>query len=332
MKFIDQAIIILKAGNGGNGIISFKREKNNPKGGPDGGDGGDGGSIFFEANKNLNTLIDYTFKKFIQAENGESGKNRNKSGKKGKDIKLFIPLGTKIINYFTNEIIKEFKYHKQSFLIIQGGWHGIGNYRFKSSTNRTPKKRTLGKIGDTIKVKLELSLLADIGIIGLPNVGKSTFMRIISSAKPKIGNYCFTTLQPNLGVFFTKSKKSITFADIPGIMKGASKGVGLGLKFLRHIEKCKILFHIIDLSVPNYQTIIKNINTINKEIRAYKNNLYKKKKWLVFNKSDLLNKKDIKYKIKKILKKIPNIEKYFVISAINKTGLENLYKSLQKII
>ncbi|CAL4322344.1 GTPase ObgE/CgtA [Buchnera aphidicola (Chaitophorus sp. 3695)] len=332
MKFIDQAIITLKSGNGGNGIISFKREKNNPKGGPDGGDGGDGGSIFFEANKNINTLIDYTFKKFIQAENGESGKNRNQSGKKGKHINLFVPLGTKIINYDTNEIIKEFTYHKQSFLILQGGWHGLGNYRFKSSTNRTPKKRTVGKIGKTIKIKLELSLLADVGIIGLPNVGKSTFIRSISSAKPKIGNYCFTTLQPNLGVFFTKSKKSITFADIPGIIKGASKGAGLGLKFLRHLEKCKILLHIIDLSIPCYKKIIEDIKIINKEIKLYKKDLYKKKKWLVFNKSDTLHKKDIKYKINKILKQEKNITKYFIISAIKKNGLNTLCKNLIKTI
>ncbi|MCW5197573.1 Obg family GTPase CgtA [Buchnera aphidicola] len=332
MKFIDQAIIILKAGNGGNGIISFKREKNNPKGGPDGGDGGDGGSIFFQANKNINTLIDYTFKKFIQAQNGESGKNRNKSGKKGKNLTLFVPLGTKIINYNTNEIIKEFKYHKQSFLLLQGGWHGLGNYRFKSSTNRTPKKKTLGKIGETIKIKLELSLLADVGIIGLPNVGKSTFIRSISSAKPKIGNYYFTTLRPYLGVFFTKSKKSLTFADIPGIIKGASRGIGLGLKFLRHIEKCKILLHIIDLSIHNYKLIIKNINIVNKEIKLYKKKIYKKKKWLVFNKSDLIKKEDIKYKIKKILKKINYVEKYFIISAINKKGLNTLCKNLSKII
>lgn len=332
MKFIDQAIITIKAGNGGNGIISFKREKNNSKGGPDGGDGGDGGSIFFKADKNINTLIDFSFKKFIQAENGESGKNRNKSGKKGKNIKLLIPLGTKIINCNTNEIIKEFKYHKQSFLILQGGWHGLGNYRFKSATNRTPKKRTLGKIGETIKIKLELSLLADIGIIGLPNVGKSTFMRSVSSAKPKVGNYCFTTLKPNLGVFFTKSNKNIIFADIPGIIKGASKGVGLGLKFLRHIEKCKILLHIVDLSIPNYKKIIYDINILNREIKLYKNKLYKKKKWLIFNKSDLLKKKDIQKKIHKILKKIQNVEKYFIISAIKKTGLNILCKNLVKII
>ncbi|WP_343187640.1 Obg family GTPase CgtA [Buchnera aphidicola (Periphyllus koelreuteriae)] len=332
MKFIDEAIIKIKSGNGGNGIISFRREKNAPKGGPDGGDGGDGGSIWFKSDKNLNTLIDYTFKKIIQAENGESGKKRNKSGKKGKDKILFVPIGTKIINFDNNEIIKEFKYDKELFLAIQGGWHGLGNTRFKSPTNRTPRKRSIGKKGETKVIKLELSLLADIGILGLPNVGKSTFMKSISSAKPKIGNYAFTTLIPNLGVFFTKSKKKIIIADIPGIISGASKGSGLGLKFLKHLEKCKILLHMIDLSVKNYKEIIKNIFIIHTELKLYNYSLYKKKRWIIFNKSDLIKKKKIKKKISKILKKVKNIKKYYIISSVTKNGINNLCKDFSKLV
>ncbi|CAL4322317.1 GTPase ObgE/CgtA [Buchnera aphidicola (Periphyllus testudinaceus)] len=332
MKFIDEAIIKIKSGNGGDGIISFRREKNAPKGGPDGGDGGDGGSIWFQSNKNLNTLIDYTFQKIIKAENGESGKNRKKSGKKGKDKILSVPIGTKIINCYNNEIIKEFKYDKELFLLIKGGWHGLGNNRFKSPTNRTPRKRSLGKKGQEKTIKLELSLLADVGVLGLPNVGKSTFIKSISSAKPKIGNYLFTTLIPSLGVFFTKSKKKIVIADIPGIISGASKGAGLGLKFLKHLEKCKILLHIIDLSLNKYKEIVKNILIITKELKLYNKSLYKKKRWIVFNKSDLIEKNQIKIKIKKILKKVKNIKKYYVISSITKNGINNLCKDLSKLV
>ncbi|NIH16566.1 MAG: Obg family GTPase CgtA [Buchnera aphidicola (Periphyllus lyropictus)] len=332
MKFIDEAIITLKAGNGGNGIVSFRREKNAPKGGPDGGDGGNGGNIWFQSNKNINTLIEYTFKKIISAENGENGKNQNKSGKKGRDKILYVPVGTKIIDLKNNKIIKEFTQDKQSILINQGGWHGLGNNRFKSPTNRTPKKRSLGKKGEIKEIKLELSLLADVGILGLPNVGKSTFMKSISSAKPKIGNYFFTTLIPNLGVFFTKSKKRIVIADIPGIIKGASKGVGLGIKFLKHLEKCKILLHIIDLSVLNYKQIIKDMLIIKHELKMYKKSLYKKKRWIIFNKIDLLDKKNISKKIIKIIKNTKKIKKYYLISCITKEGINNLCKDLSELI
>ncbi|NIH41072.1 MAG: Obg family GTPase CgtA [Buchnera aphidicola (Periphyllus aceris)] len=331
MKFVDEAIIKIKSGNGGDGIISFRREKNAPKGGPDGGDGGNGGSILFKADKNLNTLVDYTFKKIIKAENGKPGQNRKKSGKKGTDKILLVPIGTKIINCYNNEIIKEFTYDQELFLAIQGGWHGLGNNRFKSPTNRTPRKRSLGKLGEEKTIKLELSLLADIGVLGLPNVGKSTFIRSVSSAKPKIGNYFFTTLIPNLGVIFTPKKKKIIIADIPGIIQGASKGIGLGLKFLKHLEKCKILLHIIDLSIEKYQDIIKNINIINNEIKQHNYQLYKKKRWIIFNKSDLLKKKNINFKINKIIKK-KNIKKYYVISSIKKKGIKNLCNDLSKLI
>ncbi|CAL4322270.1 Obg family GTPase CgtA [Buchnera aphidicola] len=331
MKFIDEAVITVKSGNGGNGIISFRREKNAPKGGPDGGDGGNGGSIFFQADKNLNTLVDYTFNKFISAENGKNGQKRKKSGKKGKDKILYVPIGTKIIDFYHNKIIIELKKHKQSFLFIQGGWHGLGNNRFKSPTNRTPKKRSLGKIGEKKTVKLELSLLADIGVVGLPNVGKSTFVKSVSSAKPKIGNYLFTTLIPSLGVFLTKSKKKIIIADIPGIISGASKGIGLGLNFLKHLEKCKILLHIIDLSIPNTQKIIQNILTVVKEIKKYNSILYKKPRLFVFNKSDLIQKKEISFKIKKIKEKIKITKKYYIISSITKYGIKTLSQDLSNL-
>ncbi|CAL4323480.1 GTPase ObgE/CgtA [Buchnera aphidicola (Eriosoma grossulariae)] len=324
MKFIDEAIINIKAGNGGDGCTSFRREKYIPKGGPNGGDGGDGGNIWLIASKNLNTLVDYRFKKIFHAMNGENGKPKNCSGKKGLDLILSVPIGTRLINNDTDEIILDMIIEKEKILIAKGGWHGLGNTRFKSSTNRTPKKNTKGKKGEQINVKLELILLADVGTLGLPNAGKSTLITKISSAKPKIADYPFTTIIPTLGVVKIGEKNSFVIADIPGLIAGASQGIGLGIQFLKHLERCKILLHIIDISSNDIKLIINDIRIIITEIKQYNMQLYQKPRWLVFNKIDLLNIEQIKSKINKILKNIIPKPKVYLISSLKKIGTDKL--------
>ncbi|QCI25022.1 Obg family GTPase CgtA [Buchnera aphidicola (Rhopalosiphum padi)] len=323
MKFIDHTIIQVIAGNGGNGCVNFRREKYIPKGGPDGGDGGDGGNIWLESNNNLNTLIDLRFKKIFQAPHGENGSGRNCSGKKGDDIKIYVPIGTKIINYQTREIIGDLIKHKQKMLIAKGGWHGLGNTRFKSSINRTPRQRTLGTIGEKRDIQLELILIADVGTLGMPNAGKSTLVKNISGAKTKIANYPFTTLNPVLGSVSIQDKKFI-IADIPGIIKDASQGSGLGIHFLKHLERCKILLHIVDLCPTDYSSPIENIKIVLNELKKYNTSLYKKPRWLVLNKIDLIKSSEIE----KIISQIKNFlrikEKFYLISSIKKTGIKKL--------
>ncbi|MDE5285422.1 MAG: Obg family GTPase CgtA, partial [Buchnera aphidicola] len=265
------------AGNGGNGCISFRKEKYIPKGGPDGGDGGDGGNIWLKADNNLNTLTDLRFKKIFQAQHGKNGSNKNCSGKKGQDITILVPIGTKIINNQTREIIDDLIVHKQKLLVAKGGWHGIGNTRFKSSTNRTPRQNTLGKKGEVRELQLELIVIAEVGTLGMPNSGKSTLVKHISNAKTKISDYPFTTLNPILGSVKIGNKKFI-IADIPGLIKGASKGRGLGINFLKHLERCKILLHIIDLVPIDQSNPIDNIIIILNEIKKYSIKLYHKPK------------------------------------------------------
>lgn len=323
MKFIDQTIIQVIAGNGGNGCINFRREKYIPKGGPDGGDGGDGGNVWLESDNNLNTLIDLRFKKIFQAPHGGNGLGKNCSGKKGKDIKIYVPIGTKIINYQTREIIGDLIKNKQKILIAKGGWHGLGNSRFKSSINRTPRKRTLGSKGEKRDIQLELILLADVGTLGMPNAGKSAFVKSISGAKTKIADYSFTTLNPILGSVYTKEKKFI-IADIPGIIQGASQGLGLGINFLKHLERCKILLHIVDIYPTNYSNPIENIKIVLDELKKYNINLYNKPRWLIFNKIDLIKNSEIKLIIRKIKNTLKIKEKFYLISSIKKIGLEKL--------
>jgi GTP-binding protein len=247
MKFLDQAKIYIKAGNGGSGSASFRREKFVEYGGPDGGDGGSGGSIIFESERNLNTLIDFRYSQHFKAEEGRAGSKRNKTGAGGKDLLIKVPVGTQIYEEDNNTLIYDFVRNKERYLVAAGGGGGLGNVRFKSSTNRAPKKKTKGKIGEEFWIWLQLKIIADIGIVGLPNAGKSSLLSSITRARPKIASYPFTTLDPNLGVAYYDDKE-VTLADIPGLVEGAHKGVGLGDKFLRHIERCKILLHLIDLS------------------------------------------------------------------------------------
>ncbi|CAL4322171.1 Obg family GTPase CgtA [Buchnera aphidicola] len=328
MKFIDTVNITVTAGNGGNGCIHFRREKYEPKGGPDGGNGGFGGSIWIKVDPNLNTLVDYRFKKHILAKNGKNGKANNKTGKNGENCNIYVPIGTRIINSSTNEIIADLNTKKKKILIAKGGNPGIGNTKFKSSINRTPYQRTLGKIGETRFLKLQLILIADVGIIGLPNSGKSTLISSISSAKPKIASYPFTTLIPTLGTVYINQNQKFIIADIPGLIQGASKGLGLGTTFLEHVKKCHILLHLIDFFTDS-KTIINNIRIIEKELKNYSYNLYNKPRWIIFNKIDnYKKKKEMNEKIKKIKEKIKNTKKIFFISAIEKMGTEQLCYSL----
>tara|TARA_Y200000002_G_C22670969_1_gene660005 strand:- start:1429 stop:2415 length:987 start_codon:yes stop_codon:yes gene_type:complete len=322
MKFLDQAKINLKAGNGGSGSASFRREKYVEFGGPDGGDGGDGGSILFEAERNLNTLIDYRYSQHFKAENGKPGSKKNKTGANGKDLVLKVPIGTQIYEEDNNTIIYDFKKNNEKYLVASGGKGGLGNVRFKSSTNRAPRKKTNGKNGEEFWIWLQLKIIADIGIIGLPNAGKSSLLAALTRAKPKIANYPFTTINPNLGVTYYNNKE-VTLADIPGLVEGAHKGIGLGDKFLRHIERCKILLHLIDVTEND---LAENYQKIRSELKSYDLSLSKKKEIIYFNKSDLLEKKILKQKLDIFTKKIK--KKYKIISVFKKDDIQTIKKVL----
>ena len=322
MKFLDQAKINLKAGNGGSGSASFRREKFVEFGGPDGGDGGDGGSILFEAERNLNTLIDYRYSQHFKAENGKAGSKKNKTGANGKDLILKVPIGTQIYEEDNNTIIYDFKKNKDKYLVASGGKGGLGNVRFKSSTNRAPRKKTNGKDGEEFWIWLQLKIIADVGIVGLPNAGKSSLLAALTRAKPKIASYPFTTINPNLGVAYYNNKE-VTLADIPGLVEGAHKGVGLGDKFLRHIERCKMLIHLLDLTDDN---LAENYQKIRSELKNYDASLSKKKEIIYLNKSDLIEKDELKEKIDIFNSKIK--KKFKIISVFKKDDIQTMKKAL----
>ncbi len=322
MKFIDETKILVKAGNGGKGCLSFRREKYIPLGGPDGGDGGDGGSIFVRATDSLNTLVDFRNKNTFRAENGGSGLSKNKKGKTGNDLIIDVPVGSMVYDTETQELICDLNQNQQSIKIVTGGKHGFGNTHFKSSTNRAPRKTTSGQNGEEKELKIILKVLADVGLIGLPNAGKSSILGAISMAKPKIANYAFTTTSPNLGVVLLNDYEKFVVADIPGLIKGASKGAGLGIQFLKHISRTRLLLHVIDLSFDNVDDVINDISTINEELKEYDGGLDKKDKWFVFNKIDLFVDKDLE-KMKSILDKEIKDKKFYV-SAKKNTGLKDL--------
>ena len=324
MKFLDKEKIYIKAGNGGSGSASFRREKFIEYGGPDGGDGGNGGSVIFVSERNLNTLIDFRYSQHFKAEKGQDGSKRNKTGAGGEDLIIKVPVGTQIYEEDNNTLIYDFVKNNEKYLIATGGKGGLGNVRFKSSTNRAPKKKTKGKLGEEFWIWLQLKVIADIGIVGLPNAGKSSLLAALTKAKPKIASYPFTTLDPNLGVAYYDNKE-ITLADIPGLVEGAHKGVGLGDKFLRHIERCKVLLHLIDLSEED---LLGNYKKIRNELSNYDKNLSKKKEIIFFNKSDLFDKKDIDIKIKTFKNKIKS--KLEIISIFSKKDLLKIKKILLK--
>ena len=322
MKFLDQVKIHVKAGDGGAGSSSFRREKFIEFGGPDGGDGGDGGSVFLFAEENLNTLIDFRFQQHFKAEKGQNGMGKKKTGRNGKDLILKVPIGTQIFEEDNNTLIEDLRKVGQKIIIAQGGKKGLGNVRFKSSTNRAPRKKTDGSEGESFWIWLQLKVIADIGIIGMPNAGKSSLLSVLTKAKPKIANYPFTTINPNLGVT-SYSDKEITIADIPGLIEGAHEGVGLGDKFLRHIERCKSLIHLIDITEND---ILENYLKIRKELSKYSNGLLKKKEIIVFNKIDIINVNEINEKINYFKTKIK--KKIYKISVAQNKGLLTLRKLL----
>jgi GTP-binding protein len=327
MRFIDEAVIEISSGDGGNGCLSFRREKFIPKGGPDGGDGGKGGSINFIAKESLHTLQDFKLKRKYKAQNGRQGKGKNMHGKDGEDTILEVPLGTLLINEETDELLCDLTKANQVYTAVTGGKGGLGNARFKTSTNRAPRKTTEGKLGEIVNVRLELKVLADVGLLGKPNAGKSTLISKISSAKPKIADYPFTTLSPNLGVVKFNSYSSFVIADIPGLIPGASEGIGLGIDFLKHLSRVEILLHLIDVEEGNPKEIKKNFDNINKELKAFSNELNKKEQWVVISKIDIISEDKIKY-IKKEAKKLFSKKNVFYVSSISGAGLEDLIQGI----
>lgn len=324
MKFVDKAVILVIAGDGGHGCVAFRREKYIPHGGPNGGDGGDGGDVYLLADKNLNTLIDYRFVKSFRAERGQNGHSNNCTGRRGKDTIIKVPVGTRVNDQETGEILADMTSHKQKLMVAKGGWHGLGNARFKSSVNRAPRQKTLGTTGEAREILLELLLLADAGILGLPNAGKSTFIRAVSEAKPKVADYPFTTLVPNLGVVRMNHEKSFVIADIPGLIKGASNGVGLGIRFLKHLERCRILLHLVDIAPIDKSDPAENAKIIINELNQYSQNLSQKPRWLVFNKVDLLDQEEAAARAKTIVSDINWKSEYYLISAVNQKGINAL--------
>jgi len=312
MKFLDQVKIYVKAGNGGSGSPSFRREKFVEFGGPDGGDGGKGGSVILKSERNLNTLIDYRYQQHFKAQRGQDGSGKNKTGKGGEDLYLKVPIGTQVFEEDNKTLIFDFKTQKEEFLLASGGKGGFGNTRFKSSTNRAPRKFTKGSQGEEFWIYLQLKTIADIGIIGLPNAGKSSLLASMTSANPKIANYKFTTINPNLGVA-SYDDKEITLADIPGLIEGAHKGTGLGIKFLKHIERCKTLLHLIDITEND---LFVSYNQVRKELSKYGRDLDKKKEIVVLNKIDLLEEEEKVEKIKKLNSKLK--KNIFLMSTMDK--------------
>ena len=326
MKFLDQVKIFVKAGDGGSGSASMRREKFIEYGGPDGGNGGKGASIILKAERNLNTLIDYRYTQHFKSKRGENGKGKNKTGKTGKDLILKVPIGTQILEEDNKTLLFDFKNEKEEFVVAIGGRGGLGNTNFKSSTNRAPRKFTKGTTGEEFWIWLQLKTIADVGIIGLPNAGKSSLLAAITNATPKIANYKFTTLNPNLGVAIYDNKE-ITIADIPGLIEGAHIGVGLGIKFLKHIERCKTLLHLIDVTEENIENLYKQVRN---ELGKYSKNLLKKDELIVFNKIDLIDKSKLNEKKNKFSKKIK--KKVLTISTFDKASIAKIKSKLIKYV
>jgi len=324
MKFVDEAVIRIKAGNGGHGSASFRREKYIERGGPDGGDGGDGGSIFLVGDVNLNTLADFRFTSSYKAEHGEPGRGRNCTGKSGEDLYINVPFGTQVFDESTDELIGDVLDEDTPLCVAKGGEHGIGNVHFKSSTNRAPRQFTKGTPGDERELKLELKVLADVGLLGLPNAGKSTFIRAVSGAKPKVADYPFTTLYPNLGVVRVGVNKSFVVADIPGIIEGAAEGAGLGIQFLKHVSRTRLLLHLVDIAPFDEHDPAEDVRTIEGELEEFDPELMNYSRWLLINKSDLLDNEEFEKRKAALLKSLDWQAPVFSIAAISKQGTETV--------
>ncbi|QUM75252.1 Obg family GTPase CgtA [Moritella sp. 24] len=332
MKFVDETRIKVEAGDGGSGCVSFRREKYVARGGPDGGDGGDGGHVYMIADENLNTLVDFRFVRFHKAERGENGRPKDQTGARGEDITLRVPVGTRVADDDTGEVIADLVMHGQRKMVAKAGFHGLGNTRFKSSVNRAPRQKTLGTPGEVRNLRLELMLLADVGLLGLPNAGKSTFIRAISAAKPKVANYPFTTLVPNLGVVSASPERSFVVADIPGLIEGASDGAGLGIRFLRHLERCRLMVHIVDLLPENMSDPVDNAKVIVSELEKYSTKLAAKTCWLVFNKTDLVLDDEAEETIKNVVEAINWEGEVHTMSASSGIGTKDLVRAMMEQI
>ena len=333
MKFIDEAKIEVHAGDGGNGSASFRREKYIPKGGPDGGDGGRGGNIYALADRNINTLVDYRFARSHRAERGENGRGSDCYGKGGEDLVLRVPVGTVITDINTSEIVADLARDGEQALIAKGGKGGLGNLHFKSSTNRAPRQFTMGEQGESRELKLELKVLADVGLLGMPNAGKSTFIRAVSAAKPKVADYPFTTLHPNLGVVRVDHDKSFVIADIPGLIEGAAEGAGLGHQFLRHLARTRLLLHLVDIA-PFDEAVdpVREARAIVEELRKYDENLYQKPRWLVLNKMDMIAADERDPIREKFLEDFGWDGKCFIISALSGEGCRDVTNAIMEFL
>ena len=324
MKFVDEARISVTAGKGGNGCLSFRREKYIAKGGPDGGDGGDGGSVYLLADNALNTLIDYRYQPRYRAESGQGGQGKNCTGRAGADKVLKVPVGTTVIDEETGEPIGDLLEHDQRLLVAKGGVHGLGNTRFKSSTNRAPRQTTPGKPGEARQLKLELKLLADVGLVGLPNAGKSSLVAALSAARPKIADYPFTTLTPSLGVVSVEAHRSFVMADIPGIIAGAAQGAGLGIRFLKHLTRNRLLLQLVDVGPIDGSDPLDAIEQVNNELEEFSPALASRERWLVLNKIDLLLDEELQQLKEKVQLEYPQFTHVYAISGITRVGLDAL--------
>lgn len=332
MKFIDEARIYVEGGKGGNGACSFLRLKYMPFGGPDGGNGGDGGSVYLCADASINTLIDYRYMHTHQAEAGEKGSGKDCTGKSGQDLVLSVPVGTIVYDENTNELLADLVTPGELFCVAKGGRHGIGNASFKSSVNRSPRRTIPGEEGEKRYLRLELKVLADVGLVGLPNAGKSTLITAMSAARPKIADYPFTTLHPHLGVVSVYRFHSFVMADLPGLIEGASEGVGLGIRFLKHAVRTRLLFHVVDISPIDGSDPIDNINTINDELVKFGEGLDKKTVWLVLNKVDLLFPEEAQLRCQQIVERLNWKGKFFIVSGGTKQGLDSLAQEAMRYL
>ncbi|MCF6190722.1 MAG: GTPase ObgE [Cocleimonas sp.] len=333
MKFVDEVVISVKAGDGGNGCVSFRREKYIEYGGPDGGDGGDGGCVFLQANKGLNTLADFRHVRFYEAGRGANGFSRNMTGAKGEDKIVQVPIGTMVYVEETGELIGDLTKDEETLKVVQGGYHGLGNLRYKSSVNRAPRQSKPGSEGETRTLRLEMKVLADVGLLGLPNAGKSTLISTVSSAHPKVANYPFTTLYPNLGVVKVDSYQSFVIADIPGIIEGAAEGAGLGIQFLKHLSRTSLLLHLVDVApMDETEDPVESVRIIEKELQKFSDDLGQRERWLVLNKIDLLPPDEQQTHCDNIVKDLDWKGKVFMISAATGLNTKELTKEIMRSI
>ena len=332
MKFVDEATITVQAGKGGNGCLSFRREKFIEKGGPDGGDGGDGGSVYVIADNDLNTLVDYRYQKHYQAQNGEPGRGRNCTGAKGDDIELKVPVGTTVVDNDTEEVICDLTHVGQRVKVAQGGFHGLGNTRYKSSVNRAPRQTSPGSEGERKDLRLELKVIADVGLLGMPNAGKSTFIRAVSQARPKVADYPFTTLVPNLGVVAVDRHRGFVIADIPGLIEGAAEGAGLGIRFLKHLARCRILLHLVDVAPYDESDPAQSAKAIVHELEQFSETLATRDRWLVLNKVDLLPEDEREAVCQRIISELNWTGPVYQTSAIAGQGTQPLCQHIMTFI